>query len=85
MPKYSIDRKESVLSKLLSPDGCSICELSRSEGISQQTLYAWRHQARQSGNFMPNKKSPDRWDKQTKFAVVLETGSMAKLALYPRY
>jgi len=25
---------------------------------------------------MPNKQSPDRWDKQTKFAVVLETGSM---------
>ena len=76
MPKYSIDRKESVLSKLLSPDRCSISELSRSEGISQQTLYAWRNKARQSGNFMPNKQSPDRWDKQTKFAVVLETGSM---------
>ncbi|MFT6006778.1 MAG: transposase-like protein [Pseudoalteromonas tetraodonis] len=62
MPKYSIDRKESVLSKLLSPDRCSISELSRSEGISQQTLYAWRNKARQSGNFMPNKQSPDRWD-----------------------
>ncbi len=25
---------------------------------------------------MPNNQSPDRWDKQTKFSVVLETGSM---------
>ena len=81
MPKYSIDRKESVLSKLLSPDRCSISELSRSEGISQQTLYAWRNKARQSGVLMPNKKSPDRWDKQTKFAVVLETASMNTQAL----
>lgn len=75
MPKYSLERKESVLSKLLNPDGCSIAELSQAEGISSQTLYAWRNKARESGAFMPNHQSPKRWDKQTKFAVVLETSS----------
>jgi len=73
MPKYSIERKESVLSKLLEPSRYSVSELAREEGISEQTLYAWRTKARSSGVFMPNKDSSNRWDKQTKFAVVLET------------
>lgn len=76
MPKYSLERKESVLSKLLNPDRYSITELSQAEGISSQTLYAWRNKARESGAFMPNNQSPKRWDKQTKFAVVLETNSL---------
>jgi transposase-like protein len=93
MPKYSIERKESVLLKLLSPGGCSITELSSEQGISVQTLYAWRNKARQSGVFMPNNKSSERWDKQTKFTVVLETGSLndeelsaycREKGLYPR-
>lgn len=76
MPKYSLERKESVLSKLLNPDRCSIAELSQAEGISPQTLYAWRNNARESGALMPNNQPPSRWDKQTKFAVVLETSSI---------
>ena len=81
MPSYSIERKESVLFKLLNPDRYSVAELSREEGISQQTLYAWRNKARQLGVLMPNKKSPELWDKQSKFAVVLETASMNAQAL----
>lgn len=76
MPKYSIERKESVLSKLLEPHGQSIADIARESGISQQTLYSWRNKARQSGVLMPNNDSPERWDKQTKFSVVLETSSM---------
>lgn len=76
MPKYSLERKESILSKLLKPDCCLITELSQSEGISPQTLYAWRNKARESGVLMPNNQSPSRWDKQTKFTVVLETSSL---------
>lgn len=81
MPKYSTERKESVLSKLLTSDSGSISELAKAEGISQQTLYAWRNQARQSGLFMPNQQSPNRWDKNTKFAAVLETAPMNALEL----
>ena len=81
MPSYSIERKESVLLKLLNPDRYSVSEVSREEGISEQALSAWRNKARQSGVLMPNKKSPERWDKPTKFAVVLETASMNAQAL----
>ena len=73
MPKYSLERKESVLSKLLNSGHYTIAEVAREEGISEQTLYAWRTKARSSGAFMPNNDSSARWDKQTKFAVVLET------------
>lgn len=76
MPKYPLERKESVLLKLLDPHRYSIAQLSREEGISEQTLYAWRNKARQSGVFMPNNESPERWDRQTKFSVVLETQAM---------
>ena len=76
MPKYSIERKESALSKWLNPDRHSVAEVSRAEGISQQTLYAWRNKARQSGVLVPNKKTPERRNKQTKFTVVLETAPM---------
>lgn len=78
MPKYSVERKESVLSKLLGSHRYSIAEIAREEGISEQTLYAWRTKARSSGVFMPNSDSSKRWDKQTKFAVVLETASLNK-------
>lgn len=76
MPKYSLERKESVLSKLLPPNNYSIAALSRLEGISAKTLYAWRDKARHTGVLMPNKKSPEHWDSRTKFTVVLETATL---------
>ena len=76
MNQYPKERKESVLLKLLNPGGRSIAQLAKEEGISEQTLYAWRNQARASGANMPNNASPSRWDKQTKFAVVVETAGL---------
>lgn len=76
MSTYSKERKESVLSKLLPPNNCSVAELSKLEGISIATLYHWRNQARATGTFMPNDSNTQQWDKHTRFAVVLETASM---------
>lgn len=93
MPKYSIERKELVLSKLLNPNRYTVSQISKEEGISDKTLYAWRNKARQSGVIMPNNESPERWDRQTKFSVVLETQAMntqelsaycRKKGLYPK-
>ena len=44
--KYSVERKEAVLKKMLPPNNCSIAELAKQEGISEATLYNWRQQAR---------------------------------------
>ncbi len=76
MPKYSVERREAVLSKLLLSNSQSFAEISREEGISVQTLYDWRNKARRSGVLMPNSDSSNQWDCQTKFTVVLETAAM---------
>ena len=47
MPEYSIERKESTLSKLLNPDRYSVAKISAMEGVSEQTQYAWRNKAMQ--------------------------------------
>ena len=44
--RYSEERKEAVLAKLLPPHNRTIAELAEEEGISTATLYAWRRQAR---------------------------------------
>ena len=45
MPRYSEERKQAVLSKLLPPLNMTVAEVSRVEGIGQQTLYNWRDKA----------------------------------------
>ena len=49
MSRYSEERKESVLRKLLPPANMSVAEISRQEGISTVTLYAWRNQVKAEG------------------------------------
>ena len=39
--RYSKERKEAVLRKMLPPGNKSIVEISREEGISQATLFNW--------------------------------------------
>jgi transposase-like protein len=48
MPRYSPERKEALLRKLLPPHNVSVAELARQEGISDVTLYAWRKQSGRS-------------------------------------
>lgn len=84
---YSIERKESVLKKMLPPNNCSIAELANQEGISDATLYNWRQQARHSGKLMPDSdNTPAGWLSRDKFAAVLETATMseAEIAEYCR-
>lgn len=40
--RYSKERKEAVLKKMLPPDNKSIPEIAREEGISEPTRYLWR-------------------------------------------
>lgn len=40
--KYSIERKESVLKKMMPPYNRSIRQIAGEEDISEGTLYNWR-------------------------------------------
>ena len=82
MPRYSEERKQTILSKLLPPLSLSVAEVSRSEGIGLQTLYNWRAQAREQGHPMPsNHKTPDDWSSETKLATIIETATLSESEL----
>ena len=44
MPRYSDQRKEAVLRKMLPPHNRPLAELAVAEGISEATLYKWRRE-----------------------------------------
>jgi transposase-like protein len=87
MPRYSEERKEAMLQKMLPPVSMSISRLSEQSGISVATLYNWKHQAKTQGLVMPKSgKTTEQWSSEDKFAVVVETAGLNKeqLARYCR-
>lgn len=62
MPRYSKERKQAILSKLQPSSNMSVAQVSRNEGISLQTLYNWRNEARHQGQPMSsNHTNPNDW------------------------
>lgn len=78
MPRYSVERKNAVLKKLLPPNNQSVPELSKTEGISEATLYNWLSKVRLEGSAVPGSRANDaeQWDGEAKLAVVFETQAM---------
>ena len=76
---YPLERRESVLRKLLPPDARSISEVAGEEGISTATLFNWRNAARAKGQLMPDSDEPtQKWSSEEKFAIVLESAVVAE-------
>jgi transposase len=87
MAKYSEERKQAVIEKMMPPQNRRIPDLAKETGISNVTLYHWRKQAKARGMAVPGDgKKPEQWSPQDKFAVVLETAALneAELAEYCR-
>lgn len=87
MTQYSLERKESVVRRMLSSTGISIPELAKESRISEATLYNWRNQARKQGEAVTGEaRHPEKWSSAQKFAVVIETASLneAELGEYCR-
>ena len=87
MKRYSAERKESVIQKVMPPHNTPIPELAAETGISDVTLYTWRKQARVEGVAVPaDGKNPEKWSSEDKFAIVLEAAALneAELAEYCR-
>lgn len=82
MARYSPERREALLKKLLPPHNLSVAELSRQEGISEPTLYAWRKQAKAGGAAVPgDQKRAEDWSAEAKLAVVIETAALSEIEL----
>ncbi|GHA08185.1 hypothetical protein UN63_05125 [Oceanisphaera arctica] len=54
MPRYSLERREAVLKKLLPPHSRSVPDVAAEENISEQTLYNWLKQLRSEGKPVPH-------------------------------
>ncbi len=79
MTRYSDERKEAVLKKMLPPTNRAIASLAQEEGISEATLYKWRKEARSQGRLLPEgDQSPQGWTSADKFAAVLETAALSE-------
>ena len=82
MARYSSERKEAILKKLLPPINMTVAEVARQEGMAPQTLYNWRDQAKVSGLPVPGKTSTsEQWSAETKLAVIVETAVMSESEL----
>jgi len=88
MPRYTQERKDAVLKKLLPPNNLPVSQVADAEGISLGTLYHWLSQAKNSGQAVPGSRSShtQNWSGEARFAVVLETASMneAEIGVYCR-
>ena len=51
--RYSNERREAILKKLLPPHSRTVAEVADEEGISAATLYNWRKAARGQGRLLP--------------------------------
>ena len=80
--RYSSERKEAVLRKMMAPHNRPIKQLAQEEGISEATLFNWRKQAREKGLLLPGGNSgPEGWSSRDKFAAVLETAAFNETEL----
>lgn len=78
MGRYSVERRASVLTKLLPPNNGAVTRVAREEGICPATLYNWLNAARERGVPVPGsgKSTAEEWSGEAKLAVVLETASL---------
>lgn len=80
MARYSDERKQAVVAKLLPPYNLSPQAVSEQEGIALGTLYKWRREAREQGTCLPDADAagPAGWSARDKFAAVVETAPMSE-------
>lgn len=80
MPRYSEERKQSIVSEMMPPLNMTIAEIARTEGIGEQTLYNWCNKTREQGRPVPGNKSTPGCA-EAKLATVIETGTMSEAEL----
>ena len=80
--RYTTERREAVLKKMMPPHPRPISQLAKEEGISEATLYKWRQEARQKGVLLPNADTePEGWNARDKFTAVVETAGLNETEL----
>lgn len=78
MARYTEERRQAVVAKLLPPQSLSPQAVAEQEGISLPTIYKWRSEARAKGRCLPdaNAQGSADWSSKERFAAVLESAAM---------
>lgn len=80
--RYPRQLKEQVVKQMMPPTNKPITVLSQEYGVTEGTLYTWRREALESGVAAPGDgRNAEAWTSKAKFAVVLETASLAEAEL----
>src|ERR1700733_9016424 len=56
MKAYSAERKEALVRRMMPPENALVSALARETGITEQTLYTWRRQAKGQGLAVPGEE-----------------------------
>jgi len=76
--KYPSQLKAKVIGQMMPPTNATVAALSQEYGVTEGTLYAWRKAALASGVAAPGDgRNAEAWTSKAKFAVVLETATLA--------
>jgi len=78
--RHSSQFKEAILNKL-SQSGLSVKKFAEQESINLSTLYSWQKQFNTAGLSVSKVSLSDKWSSEEKFAVVLETSTLAEVEL----
>ena len=80
--KYSKERKEAIINKMLPPTSMSVAELAKQENIPYGTLYTWKqlHIAKTQQTQAPKTESTSaskkQWTAEQKLATIIETSTL---------
>jgi transposase len=75
--KYSRRIKESALRKILPPENRSVSDVSREMGISEQTIYNWKRQAKNGTLFLDGTGSPVDTGQIERYNLLIESKAYA--------
>lgn len=87
MTQYSQEFKDNIIQQMLPPVSKSVRQHHNETGVSEQTLFKWKREAKASGMATPSGSgTSETWSSEDKFLIVLETVRMnqAELAEYCR-
>lgn len=79
MQHYSLDIKETMVSKLCSPGGPSALRLAKETGISQTSLCKWKREL--GGEQLSRNKRSQDWTIEDKIKILFETQSLSEKEL----
>jgi transposase len=89
--KYSTERKEAIINKMLPPSSMSVAELAKQEKIPYGTLYTWKqlHIAKTGQEKQPKSEnasiSTKEWTAEQKLATIIETSTLSEQARHEYY